>query len=96
MGDNQSYLHRPTPRIGIKTYLFSFVADETTSHSQDDDPSCILFVDDIIFLMGLVRDNVEILWEVLEFKWFRIFMFRTKYTECNFSLTMRTNKVYSG
>ncbi|XP_070011302.1 uncharacterized protein [Nicotiana sylvestris] len=72
----------------LKPFLFSLVMDAITNHIQGEVPSCMLFVDDIVFIDESridVNERLEVWRQSLESKGFKLSRTKTKYLECKFS-----------
>ena len=64
--------------------------DEVTRDSQGDIPSCMLFADDAVLVdesRAGVNRKLELWWETLESKDFRLSRTKTEYMRCDFGTT---------
>ena len=79
----------------LSPYLFALVTDEVTRDIQGDISWCMLFADDIVLVDESrtgVNQKLELWWETLESKGFRLSRTKTEYMICDFGTTTREKK----
>ena len=71
----------------LSPYLFVLVMDKVTRNIQGDIPWCMLFTDDVVLVdesQTGVNRKLELWWQTLESKSFRLSRTKTEYMRCNF------------
>ena len=71
----------------LNPYLFALVMDEVTRDIQGNIPWCMLFADDVVLVdesQAGVNRKLELWWQTLESKSFRVSRTKTKYMRCDF------------
>ena len=71
----------------LSPYLFALVMDEVTRNIQGDIPWCMLFADDVVLVdesQTRVNRKLELWWQTLESKGFRLSRTKTEYMRCDF------------
>jgi hypothetical protein len=66
----------------LSPYLFALVMDEVTRDIQGDIPWCMLFADDVVLFdesRAGVNRKLELWWQILESKGFRVSRTKTEY-----------------
>jgi hypothetical protein len=68
--------------LALSPYLFALVMDEVTRDIQGDIPWCMLFADDVVLFdesRAGVNRKLELWWQILESKGFRVSRTKTEY-----------------